>query len=274
MVEFPQSVPNLTDSSTNLYEAIKGRNLVVYTDDEIRLAVSRCIAVETSRGWRIAKEKQSHKIDVVVALAQASLGAVQQGQGSVRIESNGPRPRRQWAHAAADSSRGVTTIDSTRTAAISPRPRTSRAQGSRSRGRADGGEARTDRCFNKRMVSPLTGAPGAKADSHAVCTRCTRCGGKTEVRIPDPNRPGRERVLKPVQLNGAIRHRLSKAAIDARRLALPPAQRSPRQRDVASCLCALCRRGEPHPTPPVPQPEPRRPHIPGLGRAIANRSGE
>ena len=40
----------------------------------------RAVALETSRGWRIAKEKQSHKIDVVVALAQAALGAVQLGQ--------------------------------------------------------------------------------------------------------------------------------------------------------------------------------------------------
>jgi hypothetical protein len=54
--------------------------LVVYPDDEIRLAISRCVAIETSRGWRIAKEKASHKIDVIVALAQAALGAVQQGQ--------------------------------------------------------------------------------------------------------------------------------------------------------------------------------------------------
>lgn len=38
--------------------------------------MSRAVALETSRGWRIAKEKQSHKIDVVVALAQAALGAV------------------------------------------------------------------------------------------------------------------------------------------------------------------------------------------------------
>jgi hypothetical protein len=38
------------------------------------------VAIETSRGWRIAKEKISHKIDVVVALAQAALGAVQGGQ--------------------------------------------------------------------------------------------------------------------------------------------------------------------------------------------------
>jgi len=80
MLEFPQSVPNLTEASTNLYELLKGRNLAVYADDDLRLAISRCVALETTRGWRIAKEKASHKIDVVVALAQAALGAVQQGQ--------------------------------------------------------------------------------------------------------------------------------------------------------------------------------------------------
>ena len=80
MIEFPQSVPNLTEASTNLYELLKGRNMAAYPDDEIRLAVSRCVAIETSRGWRIAKEKASHKIDVVIALAQAALGAVRQGQ--------------------------------------------------------------------------------------------------------------------------------------------------------------------------------------------------
>jgi phage terminase large subunit-like protein len=42
----------------------------------VRLAVSRAVAVETARGWRIAKDKQSHKIDVVVALAMAALAAV------------------------------------------------------------------------------------------------------------------------------------------------------------------------------------------------------
>ena len=75
MVEFPQSVPNLTEASSNLYELIKGRNLVAYPDAEIRLSMSRAVAIETSRGWRITKEKQSHKIDVVVAMAQAALGA-------------------------------------------------------------------------------------------------------------------------------------------------------------------------------------------------------
>ncbi|HUY25908.1 MAG TPA: terminase TerL endonuclease subunit [Candidatus Binataceae bacterium] len=80
MIEFPQSVPNLTEASTNLYEAIKGQNLIAYPDDDVRLAISRCVAIETARGWRIAKEKASHKIDVIVALAQAALGAVRQGQ--------------------------------------------------------------------------------------------------------------------------------------------------------------------------------------------------
>jgi hypothetical protein len=75
MTEFAQSVPNLTEASSNLYELIKGRGLEVYADSEIRLAISRAVALETSRGWRIAKEKVSHKIDVVVALAQAALGA-------------------------------------------------------------------------------------------------------------------------------------------------------------------------------------------------------
>ena len=80
MVEFPQSVPNLTEASSNLYELIKGRNLVVYADDSVRLGVSRAVAVETTRGWRITKEKASHKIDVVVALAMAAHACVQRPQ--------------------------------------------------------------------------------------------------------------------------------------------------------------------------------------------------
>src|SRR5208282_1463464 len=77
--EFPQSSPNLTAASQNLYELISGRNLVVYPDAPMRLAVSRAVAIETSRGWRITKEKQSHKIDVVVALGMACHAAVAMG---------------------------------------------------------------------------------------------------------------------------------------------------------------------------------------------------
>ena len=82
MEEYPQTSNRLEEMGTNLYELIKGRNLRTYSDKEMRLAVSRAVAVETPRGWKIAKEKTSHKIDVVVALAMAALGAVEsQGRG-------------------------------------------------------------------------------------------------------------------------------------------------------------------------------------------------
>src|SRR5262249_13314149 len=59
MEEFPQSPANLTAASQNLYELIKGRNLLVYPDEGMRLAISRAVAVENPRGWRIAKERQA-----------------------------------------------------------------------------------------------------------------------------------------------------------------------------------------------------------------------
>jgi phage terminase large subunit-like protein len=77
MREFPQTSGGLTEIGNNLFELIKGRGLLVYPDAEVRLAVSRAVAVETSRGWRISKEKAAHKIDVVVALAMAAFAAVQ-----------------------------------------------------------------------------------------------------------------------------------------------------------------------------------------------------
>jgi phage terminase large subunit-like protein len=79
MMEFPQSVPNLTAASQNLYDLIKGHNFITYADEQIRLAVSRAVAVEGPRGWKISKTTQSHKIDIVIALGLAAYGAVQQG---------------------------------------------------------------------------------------------------------------------------------------------------------------------------------------------------
>jgi phage terminase large subunit-like protein len=73
--EFPQTVPNLTIASQGLYELIEARALALYSDAAMRLSASRAIAVETVRGWRIAKEKQSHKIDVIVALGMAAHAA-------------------------------------------------------------------------------------------------------------------------------------------------------------------------------------------------------
>jgi len=85
MVEFPQSVPNLTAAGQNLYELIKARNLILYPSPELRTQVGHAIALQTSRGWRIAKEKSSHKIDAIVALAMAALGAVENGSNQGNI---------------------------------------------------------------------------------------------------------------------------------------------------------------------------------------------
>jgi hypothetical protein len=74
--EYPQTQSNLTDIGQGLYDLIRGRNLVLYSDAAMRLAVSRAVAVETSRGWRISKATANHKIDVVVALAMACHAAV------------------------------------------------------------------------------------------------------------------------------------------------------------------------------------------------------
>jgi phage terminase large subunit-like protein len=69
--EFPQSSPNLTAASQNLFDLIQSQALVLYPDADMRLAVSRAVAIEGPRGWRIGKEKSAFKIDVIVALAMA-----------------------------------------------------------------------------------------------------------------------------------------------------------------------------------------------------------
>jgi phage terminase large subunit-like protein len=103
MAEFPQTSAHLTDASQNLFELVKGRNLIVYQDADIRRAVRQAVAVETPRGWRIAKEKQAHKIDVVIALGMAALGAIEQGIANAplivpraAIIAGMTRPPRVW----------------------------------------------------------------------------------------------------------------------------------------------------------------------------------
>jgi hypothetical protein len=78
MIEWQQSPQNLTAASTALYELIINRNLIAYPDPEIRLALQRAVATESVRGWKIDKAKPSHQIDVVVALAMAAHGALQE----------------------------------------------------------------------------------------------------------------------------------------------------------------------------------------------------
>jgi phage terminase large subunit-like protein len=74
--EFAQTIPNLTAATSNLFDLISARQLVLYPDAAMRLAISRAIIHESSRGWRLDKLKQAHKIDLVVALSMAALAAV------------------------------------------------------------------------------------------------------------------------------------------------------------------------------------------------------
>jgi len=84
--EFPQTVPNLTACTSNLYDLISSRAIVLYPDAPMRLAINRAILHESSRGWRLDKLKQAHKIDLVVALSMAAFAAVR-GQGESSYET-------------------------------------------------------------------------------------------------------------------------------------------------------------------------------------------
>ena len=81
------TVPNLTAATSTLFDLVSARQLVLYPDPAMRLAISHAIIVESARGWRLDKLKQSHKIDVVVALSMACLAAVRVG-GKSRYDSS------------------------------------------------------------------------------------------------------------------------------------------------------------------------------------------
>jgi phage terminase large subunit-like protein len=73
---YAQSPSNLTAATQNLYDLLQSRSLMLYPDAGMRLAVSRAVVTESSRGWKLDKLKQAHRIDVVVALSMAALAAV------------------------------------------------------------------------------------------------------------------------------------------------------------------------------------------------------
>jgi len=74
---YVQSVPNLTAATSNLFDLISSRTLVLYPDAAMRQSISHAIIVESARGWRLDKLKQQHKIDTVIALSLAALAAIQ-----------------------------------------------------------------------------------------------------------------------------------------------------------------------------------------------------
>ncbi len=77
MDELPQTTANLTRASQALFDAVKTeRTLRCYPAPDLRTHVLNSVVVETPRGWRLAKEKASRKIDGCVALSFAVLAAM------------------------------------------------------------------------------------------------------------------------------------------------------------------------------------------------------
>lgn len=79
--EFPQTPANMTAAGQTLFELLNGRNLRLYPSDELRAQALNTVALESSRGWRIAKEKTTRKIDAITALAVACRNALDAPDG-------------------------------------------------------------------------------------------------------------------------------------------------------------------------------------------------
>lgn len=87
--EFTQSANNMTAASQALYELLKNKNLESYPDDVLRRHIQMAVALTTSRGFRIVKDKnrvsQRHQIDAAIALAMACYEAVENGGVDISI---------------------------------------------------------------------------------------------------------------------------------------------------------------------------------------------
>ena len=83
MTELPQTSGNLTQASQALFDVVKERRLRCYPAADLRQHILNSVVVETPRGWRLAKEKASRKIDGAVALSFAVSAAVQGSRSTV-----------------------------------------------------------------------------------------------------------------------------------------------------------------------------------------------
>jgi phage terminase large subunit-like protein len=77
MVPYNQTSGNLTQAGQTLSDLVNTRQIEFYPDEELRRHFLNAVAVYSSRGWRLAKEKTSNKIDGCVATSFAALGAVE-----------------------------------------------------------------------------------------------------------------------------------------------------------------------------------------------------
>jgi phage terminase large subunit-like protein len=84
--EYPQTSPNLTAMGELFFELLRGRNLRLYPDVELRQQALNTVAIESTRGWRIAKEKSAKKIDAIIASAMSCKAALDgESGGTVKM---------------------------------------------------------------------------------------------------------------------------------------------------------------------------------------------
>jgi hypothetical protein len=89
MIELPQTTARI-ESDQALYVAVIARSLRHYGDPTLTEHIHNAIAIESPRGWRLAKERTTKKIDAAVALSMAHYGALTELKryGSLRILPN------------------------------------------------------------------------------------------------------------------------------------------------------------------------------------------
>ena len=75
VIELAQNAGRV-EADQALYDAVIGRTIRHYNDPQLNDALRNAIAIETVRGFRLAKERASMKIDAAVALSMANHGAV------------------------------------------------------------------------------------------------------------------------------------------------------------------------------------------------------
>jgi phage terminase large subunit-like protein len=83
MVELNQTSGNLTAAADLLFELFQHRNIALYPDPDVREAVLNASIKEAAsgRGFRLAKERPSKKIDLCAALSFACLTAIREYGG-------------------------------------------------------------------------------------------------------------------------------------------------------------------------------------------------
>lgn len=82
MIEYPQTNRRV-ESDMGLYDAIANREIRHFDHPQLNEHIVTAVAIETGRGFRLAKGNSSKKIDAAVALAMALHGARDQPQGNV-----------------------------------------------------------------------------------------------------------------------------------------------------------------------------------------------